>query len=80
MRAALADTRELGRKLAQLEREMKGRPDVHESAIVNILERVLNILNPPRLPVPRRRRVGFRVEEGRPAYGRPRRVRRGPVM
>lgn len=33
MRAALTDTRELARKLAQLERELKGRLDVHESAI-----------------------------------------------
>ena len=75
MRAVFTDTRELARKLAQLERELKGRLDVHESAIVNILERVLGILNPPRLRVPGRRRIGFRVEEGRPGYGKPRRVR-----
>ncbi|HSB72972.1 MAG TPA: ORF6N domain-containing protein [Candidatus Methylomirabilis sp.] len=72
MRATLTGTRELARKLAQLERELKGRIDVHESAIVNILERVLSILNPPRLPVPRRRKIGFRVEERRPPYGPPR--------
>jgi hypothetical protein len=34
MRAALADTRELARKLAELERDLKARLDVHESAIV----------------------------------------------
>ena len=77
MRVTLTDTRELARKLAQLERELKGRLDVHESAIVNILERVLGVLNPPRLPVPSRRRIGFRVEEGRPRYGRPRWAKRG---
>jgi hypothetical protein len=77
MRAALTDTRELARKLAQLERELKGRLDVHESAIVKILERVFSILNPPRLPVPKRRRsIGFRVEEDRPAYGSSRQGRR----
>ena len=77
IRAALKDTRELARKLAQLERELKGRLDVHESAIVKILERVFSILNPPRLPVPKRRRsIGFRVEEGRPAYGSSRQGRR----
>jgi hypothetical protein len=61
-----------------LERELKGRLDVHESAIVKILERVFSILNPPRLPVPKRRRsIGFRVEEARPRYRRPRpRIRR----
>ena len=68
MRAALTDTPELARKLAQLERELKGRLDVHESAIVNILERVLSILNPPRLPAPSRRRIGFRVREASPHY------------
>ena len=75
MRAALTSTRELARKLAQLERELKGRLDVHESAIVNILERVLSILNPPRLPAPERRKIGFRVEEGRTYHGLPRRRR-----
>jgi len=73
MRAALTGTRELARKLADLEHELKERLDVHESAIVNILERVRNILNPPRLPVPKpRRSIGFRVEDRRPRY----RVRR----
>jgi hypothetical protein len=70
MRAALTDTRELARKLAQLERELKGRLDVHEAAIVNILERVLSTLNPPRLPVPKRRPIGFWVEDAGPVYRR----------
>ncbi len=77
MRAALTDTRELARKLAQLERELKGRLDVHEAAIVNILQRVLRILNPRRLPAPKRRSIGFKVEEGRPGYGRPGKGRYG---
>jgi len=88
MRVALMDTRELARKLAQLERELKGRLDAHDSAIVNVLERLVSILNPPRLPVPKRRPSAlsraqsseFRVEERRPAYGRPRRVKRGGGM
>lgn len=75
MRGALGDTRELARKLAALERELKGRLDVHESAIVGILQRMMDILDPPRLPRPRRREIGFRVEEARPAYGRLRRHR-----
>ena len=73
MRAALADTRELARKLAGLERDLKARLDVHESAIVGILQRVMEVLAPPALPPPRpRRRIGFGVEEPRPRY----RVRR----
>lgn len=36
MRAMLTDTRELSRKLAGLECELKDRLDVHEAAIVTI--------------------------------------------
>jgi phage regulator Rha-like protein len=68
MRAALGDTRELARKLAALERELKGRLDVHESAIVDVLQRIMDILDPPLVPRPRRREIGFRVEEARPRY------------
>jgi hypothetical protein len=75
MRAALGDTRQLARKLAALERELKGRLDVHESAVVGILQRMMDILDPPPFPRPRRRAIGFRVEEPRPRY----RVRRFPA-
>ena len=75
MRAALGDTRELARKLAALERELKGGLDVHESAIVDILQRMMDILDPPPLPRPRQREIGFRVEEAGPAYRRRRRRR-----
>jgi predicted amino acid-binding ACT domain protein len=37
MRSMLADTKELGRRLAELEKELTERLDVHESAIVSIL-------------------------------------------
>ena len=75
MRAALGDTRQLARKLAALERELKGRLDVHESAVVGILQRMMDILDPPPLARPRRRTIGFRVEEPRPRY----RMRRLPA-
>ena len=68
MREVLANTRQLTRKLARLEGELKARLDVHEGAIVEILQRVMGILDPPRLPEPKRRSIGFRVEEGRPVY------------
>jgi hypothetical protein len=69
MRKTLAEPREFARKLAALERELKGRLDVQESAIVGILQRMLDILDPPRSPVSKpRRSIGFRVEERRPRY------------
>ena len=74
MREMLADTPLLARKLAKLERELKGRLDIHEGAIVEILQRVMGILDPPRLPEPKRREIGFRVEEVGPRY----RLRRPP--
>jgi hypothetical protein len=54
MRGLLTDTRELARKLAALEKELKERPDVHEAAIVTILQRVMDIIDPP--PARRNRR------------------------
>lgn len=72
MRAALADNRELARKLAALEKEIKARLDVHESAIVDTLRRLMEIIDPPALPEPPRKQIGFQVKESRAAY----RVRR----
>ncbi len=59
MRGALTDTRTLAKKLAALEKELKGRLDIHESAIVTVLQRVMDIIDPPPLPVPKRRKLGF---------------------
>ncbi|MBL9187805.1 MAG: ORF6N domain-containing protein [Opitutaceae bacterium] len=47
MRAVLTDTRELARKLASLEKELTSRLDTHESAIVDVLQRVMALLEPP---------------------------------
>jgi len=61
MRALLGDKRELAKKLAALERELKQRLDVHEAAIVTILQRVMDIIDPPALPPqPRKPRIGFK--------------------
>jgi hypothetical protein len=68
MRAALADNRELARKLAALEKEIKARLDVHESAIVDTLRRLMEIIDPPALPEPPRKQIGFQVKESRAAY------------
>ena len=59
MRALLGDNRELAKKLAALERELTQRLDVHEAAIVHVLQRVMDILDPPALPPPPKPRIGF---------------------
>ena len=59
MRAVLADDGSLARKLAHLEKELKSRLDLHETAIVEVLRRVMDILNPPPQPEPKRREMGF---------------------
>ena len=48
------------RKLAQLEKELKSRLDLHETAIVEVLQRVMDILDPPPQPESKRRQIGFR--------------------
>jgi len=47
MRAALTDTRELARKLSSLEKELTTRLDTHETAIVDVLQRIMALLEPP---------------------------------
>ena len=60
MRSALTDTRELAGKLAALETELKARLDTHESAIVEVLQRVMALLDPPPPPPePPSREMGF---------------------
>lgn len=47
MRATLTDTRGLARKLATLEKELTARLDTHETAIVDVLQRIMALLEPP---------------------------------
>ncbi len=69
MRAALTDTAALARKLAVLEREVKARLDSHDSAIVDILRRFMEIIDPPPQPDPPRKSIGFGVQEKAVRYG-----------
>ena len=68
MRVALSDNRELARKLAALEKELKERLNVHEAAIVTILQRVMDIIDPPALPEPPKKGIGFQVKEAKARY------------
>jgi hypothetical protein len=76
MRAAFTDTRELARQLAALESEVKSRFDTHEAAIVEVLQRLMKILDPPPPPPePPPPEIGFHVREAQVPYrvgrGRP---------
>ena len=61
MRETLLSTRELAKKLARLEKQLIGRLDSHEAAIVHTLQRVMDLIDPPALqPPPPRPRIGFK--------------------
>jgi len=65
MRELLGGTKELAKQLASLEKKLTARLDGHESAIVEVLQRLMQILDPPPAPpepeLPTRR-IGFHVE------------------
>jgi phage regulator Rha-like protein len=76
MRSALTDTRELARKLAALETELKSRLDIHEAAIVDVLQRIMTILDPPPAPPePPKPQIGFQIREDAVPY----RIKRKPL-
>ncbi len=59
MRELLGSTKDLAKQLATLEKKLTERLDGHESAIVEVLRRMMDILDPPPLPEPTRREIGF---------------------
>jgi hypothetical protein len=62
MRDLLGSTKELARQLAALEKKLTDRLDGHEAAIIEVLQRLMNILDPPPPPPgPPGRRIGFQV-------------------
>jgi hypothetical protein len=63
LRRSLAGHAELSRRLDELEQRYDAQFKVVFGAIRQLMA----------TPEPRSRPIGFRVEEGRPAYGRPRR-------
>ena len=77
MRELLGGTKELAKQLAALEKKLTARLDGHEVAIVDVLRRVMDILDPPPPPPePPRRRIGFYVEpEAKPKTKRKKNAR-----
>jgi phage regulator Rha-like protein len=63
MRETLAQNRQLAEKLAELERRLTERLDVHEKAIVRILDEIKKLMEPPPSPEPKRREIGFHVRD-----------------
>ena len=69
MRSAFGDTRQLAQKLALLEQDLRTRLNVHEAAIVDVLRRIMKILDPPPpSPEPPPPEIGFHVREDTVPY------------
>jgi phage regulator Rha-like protein len=64
MRETLGANRQLAGKLAELERRLTGRLDVHEKGIIHILDEIKKLMEPlPPQPEPKRRQIGFHVRD-----------------
>jgi hypothetical protein len=68
MRQMLIEQRGLARKLAELEKELTARLDVHETAINEMFRQIKRLLSPPPEPEPPKKRIGFLVEEPHVSY------------
>lgn len=68
MRQIIVANHVLAEKLAEVEKSLTGRLDAHERAIANVLEQIMQLLNPPPEPEPPRKQIGFHVKERRAAY------------
>ncbi len=70
LRQELGQNRQFAAKLAELEKKLSDRLDVHEQAILHLLKQMQDLLNPPAepLPEPKKKEIGFHVRERRVAY------------
>jgi hypothetical protein len=68
MRQMLIEQRGLARKLAELEKELTARLDVHETAINEMFTQIKRLLSLPPEPETRKKRIGFVVEEPKVRY------------
>jgi len=63
MRETLAANKVLAEKLTELEKKLTSRLDVHEKAILHLLSEIKKLTAPIPSQEPKRRPIGFRVEE-----------------
>jgi hypothetical protein len=70
LREMMGTNKEVAARLDELDRKVAG----HDETIRALVHAIRQLMESPP-PTPRRRSIGFRVEEGRPVYG-VRRVRR----
>jgi hypothetical protein len=59
MQESLRVTPDLARQLAALEKKLTGRLDVHEAAIVGVLQELMILNPPPGPPPPPKKEIGF---------------------
>ena len=69
MRELLGGTKELARRLKALEAKLTARLDGHEAAIVDVLQRIMHLLDPPPELEPPRRQIGFHARPDDPDAG-----------
>ena len=68
MRGLLLNQVDLAKKLAELEKKLTERLDVHERVITDIIQQIMLLLNPPEEPEPPRKPMGFLARERRAIY------------
>ena len=70
MRQMLISQQGLARKLAELEKKLTARLDVHEIGITEVLRQIMRLLGSPPEPEPEppKKRIGFLVEEPHAPY------------
>ena len=68
IRRMLASRKELSASLAELEKRLTERLDRQEYAIFQILDRIMRLIDPPAVPEPTRKKVGFQLRENRATY------------
>lgn len=59
MRELLSGSRELAAELKKLEAKLIARLDVHETAIVDVLRRIMELMDPPPAPSVSEKSIGF---------------------
>ena len=63
IRRILTATREMTEKLQELEDKLTHRLDTHERGMIYLLEEIRKLMNPPPLPEPKKRPIGFGRDE-----------------